>query len=152
MVRRSAMRIGFGIFVSLVVVFVLIQFIAVDKSNPPVTADILTPPEVKAILRRACYDCHSNETVWPWYSQVAPFSWLLAHDVHEGRAELNFSSWDQYNTREQIKKMKKSWEEIQEGEMPPWYYLSMHQDAALADADHQVLHAWALSTANTPNK
>lgn len=146
------MRIVFGVIALLVVAFVFIQFVPVDRSNPPVTADIPTPPEVKVILKRACYDCHSNETVWPWYSQIAPFSWLLARDVHEGRAELNFSTWDQYSTKEQVKKMKKSWEEVQEGEMPPWYYLPAHRDAALADADLQALRTWELSTVNPPNE
>jgi len=82
------MRMMLRIIALLVVAFVFIQFIPVDKSNPPVIVDIPTPPEVKAILKRACYDCHSNETVWPWYSQIAPISWLLARDVHEGRTEI----------------------------------------------------------------
>lgn len=145
------MKILFGVIALLVVVFVLIQFVPVDRSNPPVESDIPTPPEVKAILKRACYDCHSNETMWPWYSRIAPFSWILARDVHEGRAELNFSTWDRYSTKEQVKKMKKSWEEVQEGEMPPWYYLPVHRDASLSEADRQVLRTWALSTLNTPN-
>lgn len=145
------MKILFGAIALLVVVFVLIQFVPVDRSNPPVESDIPTPPEVKAILKRACYDCHSNETMWPWYSRIAPFSWILARDVHEGRAELNFSTWDRYSTKEQVKKMKKSWEEVQEGEMPPWYYLPVHRDASLSEADRQVLRTWALSTLNTPN-
>jgi heme-binding protein len=146
------MRILFGVIAVLVVVFVLIQFVPVDRSNPPVTADIPTPPDVKAILKRACYDCHSHETVWPWYSHVAPFSWAITRDVHEGRAELNFSTWDQYSTKEQVKKMKESWEEVQEGEMPPWYYLPVHRDASLSDTDRQVLRTWALTTVNTPNE
>jgi heme-binding protein len=146
------MKMVFGIMALLVVVFVLIQLVPVDRSNPPVESEISTPPDVKLIVKRACYDCHSNETVWPWYSQMAPVSWLLARDVHEGRAELNFSTWQRYSTTEQVKKLKKSWEEVQEGEMPPWYYLLVHRDAALSDADRQVLHTWALSTFNTPNE
>ena len=146
------MKMMFGIIMLLVVVFVLIQFVPVDRSNPPVESEISTPPDVKIILKHACYDCHSNETVWPWYSQIAPFSWLLARDVHEGRAELNFSTWQRYSATEQVKKLKKSREEVQEGEMPPWYYLLVHRDAALSDADRQVLHTWALSTVNTPNE
>jgi hypothetical protein len=92
-------------------VLVGIQLVPVDTSNPPVTADVPTSPEVKAVLRRACYDCHSNETTWPWYSRVAPVSWLIAQDVHEGRAELNFSRWDQYSTQQQVKHLKESWEQ-----------------------------------------
>jgi hypothetical protein len=136
----------------LVVVLVLIQLVPGDRSNPPVTADIPTPPDVKGILKRACYDCHSNQTVWPWYSRLAPLSWLLARDVQEGREELNFSTWDRYRPSEQGKKLKKSWEEVQEGEMPPWYYVALHRDATLTDADRQVLHTWALGPGNTPSR
>jgi hypothetical protein len=125
-------------------VFVLIQAIPVETGNPPVTADIPAPPEVKAILRRACYDCHSNETRWPWYSRVAPVSWLVAWDVREGRAELNFSTWNEYGTRDRVGKLKESWEEVDEGEMPPWFYLPVHRDARLSPADRTMLRAWAL--------
>lgn len=85
---------------SVLAVLIVIQFIPVDTSNPPVTADIPSSPEGKAVLRRACYDCHSNETRWPWYSRVAPASWLTARDVREGRAELNFSAWNEYSTQQ----------------------------------------------------
>src|SRR5512144_3173408 len=114
-VRRVLVGIG--------VAFVLIQLVPVDRSNPPVQVEVPAPPEVRAVLRRACYDCHSNETVWPWYSRVAPVAWLVARDVREGREELNFSTWDRYATKQQVKKLKESWEEIAEGEMPPYYYL-----------------------------
>jgi hypothetical protein len=107
---------------------VVIQLVPVDTSNPPVTADVPAGPPVKAVLRRACYDCHSNETTWPWYSRVAPVSWLVARDVREGRAELNFSVWDRYTTQQQVKKLKESWEQVAEGEMPPWFYLPAHRD------------------------
>lgn len=63
------------------------QAYQIDRSNPPVEADVIAPPQVKNVMERSCYGCHSNETVWPWYSAVAPVSWLLAYDVHEGRAE-----------------------------------------------------------------
>ena len=96
----------------------IIQLIPVNRTNPPVESNIPTVPEVKVVLRRACYDCHSHETVWPWYSRIAPISWVLAHDVHEGRAELNFSTWNRYSTQEQVKKRKESWEEVVEGDMP----------------------------------
>lgn len=145
------MKILVGILALVIVVFGLIQLVPVDRSNPPVEADIPTPPEVKSILRRACYDCHSNETVWPWYSQLAPFSWMIARDVHQGRAELNFSTWNRYNPKEQVKKMKESFEEVAEGEMPPWYYLPMHRDASLSEADRTALRTWAGSPSRTPD-
>jgi hypothetical protein len=80
--------------VGLCVVFIMIQFVPVNRSNPPAQGDFRGSPEVVSVLRRACYDCHSNETVWPWYSRVAPLSWVIAHDVNEGRAVLNFSTWN----------------------------------------------------------
>jgi hypothetical protein len=130
---------------------IAIQFIPVDRTNPPVQEDIATPPQVKTILKRACYDCHSNETNWPWYSQVAPVSWLLAWDVHEGREELNFSTWNRYSPKKRNKYIKESWEEIEEGEMPPWFYLPLHPEASLSDQDRTVLREWAKSVV-TPNE
>lgn len=130
--------------VALVVLLVVVQFIPVHRSNPPVSSDIPTSPEVKTVLRRACYDCHSHATVWPWYSQVAPLSWLIVHDVNEGRKELNFSTWDRYSTQEQVKKLKESWKEIQEGDMPPWSYRGPHRDAQLSAQDRALLRRWAL--------
>jgi heme-binding protein len=137
-VRTWIVRVG----VSIVVVLVAIQFIRVNSTNPPVDSDIPTSLEVKSILRRACYDCHSNETIWPWYSHIAPISWLLAWDVRDGRDELNFSTWSQYSTQRQLKKLKESWEQIAEGDMPPWYYLLPHPDARLAPAERDLLRQW----------
>jgi cytochrome c551/c552 len=122
---------------------VVAQFARIDRTNPPVEADIPAPTNVKVALRAACYDCHSNETVWPWYSHVAPMSWLLAYDVLEGREELNFSTWQRYDAGKQQKKLKKSVEEMNEGEMPPWFYTMMHPPARLADADRQAIISWA---------
>jgi len=133
------------IVVVLVIVLVGIQFIPVDRSNPPVEEEIPASPEVKAILKRACYDCHSHETIWPGYSQVAPVSWLVAWDVGEGREELNFSTWNRYGQKKRDKIIKEIWEEVQEGEMPPWFYLPLHPDARLSDNDRSVLRAWTTS-------
>jgi hypothetical protein len=130
--------------IAVIAVLIAIQLVPVATTNGPVEQDIPTPPEVKTVLRRACYDCHSNETVWPWYSRIAPVSWLVAYDVQEGRAELNFSTWNQYSTQEQVKKLKESWEEVDEGEMPPWYYLPAHRDARLSAEDRALLRQWAL--------
>jgi hypothetical protein len=124
------------------VILVAIQFIRIDSTNPPIDSDIPTSIEVKSILRRSCYDCHSNETIWPWYSHIAPISWLLAWDVRDGRDELNFSTWSQYSTQRQLKKLKESWEQITEGDMPPWYYLLPHPDARLSPAERELLRQW----------
>ena len=138
------------IVLGLVVVAMAIQFVPVQRSTPPVETEVPAPANVRAILRRACYDCHSNETLWPWYSHVAPFSWLLARDVRSGREELNFSTWNRIATQKQVKKLKESWEEVAEGEMPPWFYLGIHRDAVLSAEDRQALRAWALGAAPEP--
>jgi Haem-binding domain len=129
--------------VAIIVVLLAIQLIPADTTNPPADSDIPTSPEVKAILRRACYDCHSNETQWPWYSRIAPISWLLAWDVRAGRAELNFSTWNQYSPQQQVKKLQESWKEIAEGDMPPWLYLPVHRDARLSAADRSIMRQWS---------
>lgn len=126
----------------LIVAFIGIQFVPVERSNPPVSGEIEAPAPVKEILMRSCYDCHSNETVWPWYSYIAPMSWLLEDDVNEGRAELNFSEWNGYDEKKKQKKIKETWEEVNEGEMPQWYYVIMHPEAKLSEADKQVIRDW----------
>ena len=124
------------------VAFIVIQVVPVNRANPPVQGDFRGSAEVVSVLRRACYDCHSNETVWPWYSRIAPVSWLIAHDVHEGRAALNFSTWDQLSAEKQAEALKESWEEIAEGKMPTWYYVVIHPEAKLSANDQSVLRAW----------
>jgi hypothetical protein len=143
MLRRVVPWLG----VTLLIVFIAIQFVPVDRSNPPVEQEVPAPENVRAILRRACYDCHSNETEWPWYSRTAPASWLIARDVREGRQELNFSTWNRLSTRQQVEAMHESWEEVEEGEMPPWFYLPPHPQARLTEADRELLRAWSLSAA-----
>lgn len=133
---KRAVWAGFALLVAA-------QVVRIDRTNPPVEQDVAAPPEVAGILRRACYDCHSNETVWPWYSNVAPVSWLLARDVTEGRRELNFSTWDAYDAKKKAKKLKESVEEVAEGEMPPWFFVAVHRDAALVPADVERLRTWA---------
>jgi enoyl-[acyl-carrier-protein] reductase (NADH) len=104
---------------------------------------VFAPLLLEGLLRRACYDCHSHETVWPWYTHIAPISWLLARDVQEGRAELNFSTWNRYSIQQQVKKLKESWKEVSEGGMPPWFYLPIHRDARLSAEDRTLLEQWA---------
>jgi hypothetical protein len=136
-----------GIVLLLLVALAVIQFIPIDRSNPPVEAEIPAPSEVRTVLRAACYDCHSNETTWPWYSHIAPISWLVAHDVHEGRDALNFSTWNRYSTKEQVKKLKETLEEVEEGEMPPWFYRAVHRDLQLSARERTALQTWARESA-----
>jgi len=126
----------------LAAVSLLAQAVRFEQANPPVSADIAPPPEIAKLLWRACYDCHSNETRWPWYAEVAPVSWLVAHDVAEGRKELNLSTWDAYETKKRRRKLKESAAEIAEGEMPPWYYKLVHGEARLTEAELATLRQW----------
>lgn len=120
-----------------------IQFVPIERTNPPVTGDVPAPANVRAILRRACYDCHSHETLWPWYSRVAPFSWLVASDVNEARGKLNFSAWDRYPAAKRADKLEDVGTEVGKGEMPLWYYLPMHPAARVSDADKAAVVQWA---------
>jgi len=126
-----------------VVAFLVIQLIPVEAmENPESQTPLNEPPEVVAILKRSCYDCHSNEVRWPWYSRIAPASWLVAQDVVEGRESLNFSEWpedpdDQAFSREQV------WDSIESGEMPLWFYLPLHPEARLSDEDKALLQKWS---------
>ncbi len=139
--------------IALALFVVVAQAFRMDKTNPPVTADLSAPAPVKEIMKRACYDCHSNETVWPWYSDVAPLSWLLAYDVHEGRAELNFSDWGTYRVARRLKELEKIRREVTDGEMPPWYYVyPMRPDRRLSTTDREALFAWITLESASPEQ
>jgi cytochrome c551/c552 len=116
---------------------VLIQLVPFghNHTNPPATGEpIWNSPETRELVRRACFDCHSNSTVWPWYSNVAPVSWLLQRDVNAGRRQLNFTEWNHLQRH-----AKDVAEQVKEGEMPPWFYLPMHPAAKLNDVEQQTL-------------
>lgn len=131
------------IFGVLVISLVGMQFIPVERSNPSDRSQPAAPPDIETILRRSCYDCHSNETRWRWYTQIAPISFLLASDVKEGRRELNFSIWDRYEQRRRARKLKEIIKEVEEGDMPPWYYIPVHPDAKLSQSDREAIVKWA---------
>jgi len=124
------------------VVFIAIQFIPVARTNPPITGDIPAPPEIKTLLRNSCYDCHSQETVWPWYCHVAPVSWLVAGDVHKARKTVNFSTWTEYSPAKQSVLLDVAAEEITGRDMPPLPYTWMHRAARLSDPQIETLTAW----------
>ncbi len=131
-------RMIIGVTISLVVVGLLIQLIPLPArgNNPPVVAEPpWDSPQTRALAKRACFDCHSNETVWPWYSYLAPVSWLVYNDTMEGRRQLNFSEWNSGRQRGAGEVAEK----IQSGEMPPLIYLPMHPSARLTSAEKQQL-------------
>jgi len=127
----------------LILIALAIQFIPVTRDNPPAAADLAAPAEVKAILKTSCYDCHSNETVWPWYSRVAPVSWLVTSDTSEGRRKFNFSNWNTYPPEKRTAILTHAVREIRRGDMPPWYYTIKHGEAKLTPEKKAVLEAWA---------
>ena len=101
------------------------------------------PAAVEGIMRSACYDCHSMETNYPWYSYITPFSWLIIDHIVEGRDELNFSEWNTFEKRRKIRKLKEIGEEIEEGEMPMESYVYLHGDARLTEDQRALLINWA---------
>ncbi|MFC1662519.1 heme-binding domain-containing protein, partial [Gemmatimonadota bacterium] len=101
----------------------LLQLVPVDRTNPPVTAEVVAPGAVMEILRTSCYDCHSNETTWPWYSRVAPVSWLIAKHVEMGREHVNFSHWGELSAEDRDHALEDIWEEVERGTMPHRGYL-----------------------------
>src|SRR5262245_9760339 len=119
--------------------FVAIQFVPVPRTNPPVETVVPAPPEVQAVLRRACFDCHSNETRWPWYAHVAPVSWLVTHDVNHARGHVNFSTWNRRKPEGQQRVLREVHEQVEAGDMPLWYYAPLHREARLSDEDKKLL-------------
>ncbi len=101
------------------------------------------PPEVKALVERSCKDCHSSQTVWPWYSYVAPASWLVERDVRRGRGRMDLSKWPQYSFEQQQKLLADIATVVKNHEMPLTQYAFIHRDARLTDADADILYQWA---------
>ena len=126
----------------IILVLIGIQFIPVERTNPPVISDIDAPADVKAIFKKACYDCHSNETNWTWYTKIAPASFIAINDVEEGRKNLNFSEWDMYYGK--MDKVKGGiWEEVREENMPLWKYRVFHSEAKLTPEEKNLIRNWA---------
>ena len=127
----------------LLVIFLGIQFIPVERTNPPAEARAFAPQPVADLLRRSCYDCHSNETVWPWYGKVAPFSWAFAYDVNKGREKLNFSNWNNLTMDERDRLRLEIWQKVKFGDMPPALYVFGHQEARVTTDHHQMVRNWS---------
>ena len=144
LMRRSLVLSALGAFA---LGGVAVQFVPVKGigQNPSERYAVKAPPEVEAILRRSCYDCHTNETAWPWYARIAPASWLVARDVKKGRARFNMSEWSDDDREAMQVDLENSWDQVQAGHMPPWFYLPMHPTAYLSDKEKLTLKGWFLS-------
>ena len=135
-----------------VALLVLAQFFPVQRVNPATdpaktvfTADV--PANVRQVLEGSCLDCHSNQTSWPWYSQVAPLSWVIAHDVNHGRHALNFSEWATYPPQKKELKLGEICDQVSNGDMPDTKYVLLHRKAALSKEQRDALCQWADSAA-----
>ena len=99
--------------------------------------------EVPRVLQRACDNCHSNRTIWPWYSYVPPVSWWIVRDVQQGRGKLNFSEWQTYSAKQKVEKMDSICGLVSTDRMPPWIYTRMHPEAKLTEEDKKTVCVWA---------
>lgn len=144
-IRFKMKRILKWAIAALVVIFAALQIVQPARTNPPVKSDFLkataAPPEVAAMFHSTCYDCHSDETRWPWYSYVAPVSWQVAQDVNEGRRHINLSEWPDKPdlARKKIENMS---DEIDDGDMPIKKYTLIHKDARLTQQQRDTLTQW----------
>ena len=136
------------VIIIVIAIFALMQVIRIDTVNPEVVPekDFLhltqAPPEIANIMTTSCYDCHSNQTKYPWYAQIAPGSWFMKKHINEGRKHLNFSTWSDYTADKQNSKKEKIVEEVEEMGMPLTSYTLIHADAKLTDASRQALISW----------
>jgi len=130
----------------IVILFIAIQFIRLEKTNPPIDENIAlhAPTEVEAILRRSCYDCHSFETKWPSYADIAPISWSVISHVNDGRKAFNFSEWKNIDPTTKAKRLKRAIKTTRNGMMPLPNYLKFHDEAILNDADKKILEDWCM--------
>ncbi len=137
-------KIGIG----LTAVFIVIQFIRPARNtgssslSPDISKMVSIPDSVQAILKNACYDCHSNNTNYPWYSNIEPVGWLLAKHIRQGKAALNFSEFGSYSSRRQINKLTEIANSVRDGIMPISSYKFMHGDARLSDAERSLIINW----------
>jgi hypothetical protein len=128
--------------------FIVVQFLRPDFTNPPVVQSetletaMLVPENIQAILNRSCKDCHSNETVYPWYSKIQPSAWFLDDHIKEGRKEMNLSVWNTYEAKRKKHKLEEICEQVEIKAMPLPSYLWIHRDAAMSDDEIKTLCDW----------
>jgi hypothetical protein len=139
------LKVLLNIFGWSLAVLLLLQLIQIEIPTPPKATlqdEIKAPKEVMALLKKSCYDCHSNNTKFPWYSDIAPISWQVHANIKNGRAWMNFSIWNKYDE----KKKQKFYKGIVEAlniKMPPAEYLLIHKDARLTPKERKLLQDWA---------
>jgi hypothetical protein len=145
---KKILKITFIVIVGLLLLSQLYRperFTTAEITSDHITKKLVVPANVESIMKRSCYDCHSNHTKWPWYSNIAPASWLLVYDIESAKKEMNFSEWGKMSESKREIKLESICEEIEEGEMPLPRYLILHPDAKLSEDDKKVLCDWANS-------
>jgi hypothetical protein len=152
------MRILKKILLVLLIVFVAIQFIQPARNTngqilpTDISKTVYVPENVQQILRTSCYDCHSNNTNYPWYNYVQPTAWILANHIKHGKKDLNFSDFGSYPTRKQQSKLKAIADQIKDGEMPLSSYTLIHQNARLSKEEKSIIIDWALNAKDSLDK
>jgi len=143
--RTKYIVIGTGLL------FCAVQFIPVGTRNPAVVPALTiyatqpVPQTVRSIFDNSCSDCHSNQTHWPWYSHLAPVSWMIVHDVHEGRKHLNLSEWGTYSEKKREEKLESLCEQVTNGDMPDSKYAFVHRKVRLTQDQRDAVCAWVES-------
>ena len=137
------------VVIALILLFAVSQIVRPSRTNPPIDpqreihAVLPVDPAVASIFARSCNDCHSNRTAWPWYSQVAPVSWLVAYDVLRGRQKMNFSEWDARGKEAAQELVNEICADVSEGEMPGSGYSLLHPEARISQSDVQLVCGWS---------
>ncbi|UXP31687.1 heme-binding domain-containing protein [Reichenbachiella agarivorans] len=140
-----------NISIAVLAFLVVIQLFGIDREVPTTTLEqdfisVMQPPEnIAKIIKTACYDCHSYQTEYPWYTHVAPLSWWIGTHIEDGRKHLNFSIWSTYDEKKALHKLEELYEEVEEGEMPLTSYTLAHSDADLSPSDVEQLVSWVKS-------
>jgi hypothetical protein len=148
MIRQKTRQWLQNFDLAVVSVLAALQFVFVTHDNPPVVPSTTIyavesmPANVKSILERSCQDCHSNQTHWPWYSYVAPVSWLVTHDVHQARGKMNFSEWGAYSKKKQARELEEICNQLMDGDMPDGTYAFIHRHARLTPEERDAVCAW----------
>lgn len=143
------MKVARTILVVLLLSLIIIQFFPASLNNNSeiktgdISSRLAVPPAVKQVLEKACYDCHSNHTKYPWYAHVQPVGWLLAEHINDGKADLNFSEFASYPARRQASKLKAIASSIADGSMPLESYTWLHPEARLGANEKQLLISWS---------
>lgn len=139
-------RVILVVLVVVLALFAVIQLVpGPPRDNPPSVAPARFPADVEVVMRKACLDCHSNETNWPWYSAVAPVSWYVATDVLVARSHLNFSNWEALSVETRLDMLTKLWNRVVERQMPHKQYALVHPVVELTVEEKKVIRDWSFS-------